>query len=106
MESDHERIARLTKSLMLALNPEDAVGFDCSECGDLFKNIEELKRHITEYHKEDLMKDSSVKSVKSEEYRIEETGGKKVKDDRPGMEAFYSNMEKDEPTGMNLKEKA
>ena len=38
LESDHERIARLTKSFTLALNPEYAVGFDCSECGELFSH--------------------------------------------------------------------
>ena len=42
LESDHEILARLTKSFTLALNPEDAVGFDCSECGELFKNIETI----------------------------------------------------------------
>ena len=101
------------------------------ERSDIFKNYEEMKRHNEEYHKKrgtpdetfvkqyvekghlksdtkksPWIKEESVTSIKNKEYYIEETGGKRVQDHRPGMEAFHSENDNNEPTGINIKGKS
>ena len=82
MESDHERIERLAQT------------------------IDSSRKQKIENKDDSIVKEESVYSVKSEEYKIEETWGKRVKDHRPGMEAFHNDNDNDEPTGINMKGKS
>ena len=77
METDHDRISRLTKTISVALHPEDTKGrkmaFYCTECGIVFQNIEDKRTHESTKHKE-------VQSKVSVNEEVFSTGAKIIPD--------------------------
>ena len=71
----------------------------CDECEIELSQREFFVEHMENNHSGDTV-------VKSEHYKIEVTGGNsKIRDTRPGMEAFEDDRVKTEPTGMTMKGK-
>ena len=74
--------------------------FYCDECDIEISQKDMFTDHIEKNHTGDGM-------IKSEHYKIEMIGGNsKVKDMRPGMEAFEDEKTQSEPTGMTMKGKS
>ena len=74
--------------------------FYCDEC-----DMEIPKKALFIEHMD--INHSGDKVIKSEHYKVEVSGGNsKIKDSRPGMEAFEDDKSKSEPTGMTMKGKS
>ena len=73
-ESDNDRITRLAATIAISVKQEStkekiiqtSLIFDCSECGILFTNKEDMKTHITTVHKveKEEGKQEDIKLVK------------------------------------------
>ena len=79
---------------------EDKEVFICDICETIFPQELLLTKHYETNHNDDYERIN-----KSEYFKMEETGGKKEKDPRPGMEAFENDNLNNEPTGINMKGK-